>query len=200
MTLTADGYAGSTGGGAGTAARTALRLRCLRTTDAALRCLVALSLRLGSSLHVLRVGVGNAVEGVFFLRVTKDVLTEGFKLLLNTFLLGRELRGVTIAELQERLALGVVGLIDLTTIPVERKEVVHRHRGSIVEVRRHHRLTIKEWLQIAILHPEQGVLSCLTAEIVFTHHDRTKSHHLDMESSIGLIVVSTLLEVVFRHL
>ena len=53
---------------------TALRLAGLRATDTTLRSPVTLGLRLLSSLYVLWISIGNAVEGVFLLRIAADVL------------------------------------------------------------------------------------------------------------------------------
>ena len=102
--------------------------------------------------------------------------------------------------MQERLALSIVGLIDLTTIHIKREEIVHRHRGSVVEVRCHHRLTVQVRFEVAVLHPEEGILRGLATEIIVTRHHWTERHHLHMEGGISLIIVSALLEVVLRDL
>ena len=97
MSLTTDGNAGiATGRGSG---RATLRLRRLLGLHAAILCLDGLVLCFLGGLHVLRIDIGKTIEGVFLLGITEDVLSESLQLLLDTLLLGRELRGVTIAEL-----------------------------------------------------------------------------------------------------
>ena len=94
-----------------TATTATLRCRRLRTLHAArlhLGRLGSLGLRLLGGFHVLRIGIGDTVERVFLLRIAEDVLAEGLQLLFDALLLSGELRGVAIAELQERLTLGVV--------------------------------------------------------------------------------------------
>ena len=93
--------------------------------------------------------------------------------------------------------MGVIGLVNLSTIHVECEEIVHRHGCRIIQITHHHGLAVQERLQIAVLHPEQGILRGFTTKIIISQHHRTKSQHLDMERGIGLIVVGTLLQEEF---
>ena len=197
VSLTTDGDAGIS---TRSSSRTALGLRRLGLLHTTVLRLDSFVLRLLGCLHVLGIDVGETVERVFLLWVAEDILTEGLEFLFDTLLLGREFRGVTVAELQERLALGVVGLIDLTTIHIEREEIVHRHGGGIVEVRRHDGLTRQVGFQVAVLHPEEGVLRGLTTEVIVARHHWAESHDLHVEGGIGLIIIGTFLEVVLCNL
>ena len=99
---------------------------------------------------------------------------EGSQFRLNTFLLSRHLINIAITKLKQRLALSIIRLINLTTIRVERKEIVHRHRSCVIQAARHDSLTIQERFQIAVLNPEERVLSSLPAKVVIAQHHRTK--------------------------
>lgn len=74
MSLTTDGHAGiATGRGS---SRAVLRLRRLLGLHAAVLCLNGLVLRFLGCLHVLGISIGETVEGVFLLGISKNVLPE----------------------------------------------------------------------------------------------------------------------------
>ena len=123
--------------------------------------------------------------------VAKDILFKSQQLSLYLLLLLGQSRVIG-AVLSQCLAQHVVGLIDLALIAVQREVVFHRHGGGIVQVGGHHRLATEEGLQVAVLHPEKGVLRSFATKIVLTHHHRTKGQHLTMERGISLIIVSAL--------
>ena len=120
---------------------------------------------------------------------------ESCQLIFDSFLLSCHLINVAITELKQSLTLGIIGLIDLTTIGIERKEIVHRHRSCVIQTARHHRLTIQERFQITVFHPEKRILSGLSTKIIVTQHHRAKRQHLDVERRIGLIIISTLFQI-----
>ena len=117
----------------------------------------------------------------------------------------RHLCGIVVTDLCQRLAESVGRLVDLATILIGGKEIIHRHGGSIIQTTDHDRLTVQVGFQVAVLHPEQRIGRALTVgiiadnEVIATHHHRTEGQHLDMERRISLIVVGALLQIEFLH-
>ena len=162
----------------------ALRAAHRRASSALLS---SLRLCLLGSLHVLRIGIGNAVKRVLTLRVAKDILTESLQLGLNPLLLCRHFRGVAVADLRQGLAEAVGGLVDFTTILIGGKEIVHRHGGGVVQAAGHDRLTVQVRFQVAVFHLEQRISGALCVgfvadeKVIIAHHHRTECQYLDME-------------------
>ena len=183
MSLTSDGHTGSTRGRGGRFGRNATALGDFRCRTAGLLGCFLLGL-----LH-LRVCIGDAVERILLGTIAKEVLLKCLEFFLDAALLLGEGSGVVVAHLCQGLAQHVGGLVNLALITVEREEIVHAHRGGIVQIAGHDRLTAEEGFQIGILHPEQGIFGGLATEIILPHHHWTQGQHLAAEGGVGLVEI-----------
>ena len=142
---------------------------------------------------------GDAVERVFLGLVAEDIAFEIKQLLFDAPLFpchGRVVGTILCQSAPKHIG----GLVNLSTVSVEREIVVGTHGGAVVDVACHDGMFAQERSHIVVLHPEERIFRCSLAEIILPHHDGAQCDDLAMEGGSALVIIGALLEVIAFHL